>query len=105
MNITIIAVRAGINDTPDPQITVSGDTVTVAGQAFDFSEVTDTADAGEPFVGPVTRQGGVIHCAIRTTYTTETAEADQPSDPAHWQVDVASGSVPDLVVRRDAAAD
>lgn len=103
MHITIRAKRSRPGE-PETSISVSGDTVTVDGTAYDLSAVPEGGEAtpsGEhPFVGTITREAGVIRCTIRVAYDTATAENDQPTDPAHWQVDVTSGPVPDLIQRR-----
>lgn len=103
MHITVSPSRRDHAE-PETAISVSGDTVTVDGTAYDLSGVPDGAEAtpagAHPFVGTITREGGAIRCTIRVAYDPATAEADQPTDPAHWQVDVTSGPVPDLIQRR-----
>ena len=92
----ILSPTRGLPGQPETEITVSGDTITVDGVPYDLSAVPEGGEAipqGEdhPFVGKITRRGGVIACTIRVTLD-DTAAPDQPTDPDHWQID-ASGSV------------
>jgi len=67
MNITLTPQRS---DAPQPILLVTGDTLTINGEAFDFSQVNDgdtlPADAvGSDFVvGDVTRTAGVLTVPI-----------------------------------------
>jgi hypothetical protein len=96
MKISLSPVR-GLPGQPETEISVSGDTVTVDGTPYDLSAVPEGGEAlprghDHPFNGPITRQDGVIHCTLRVLLD-DSAEADQPADPAHWTVTVADGAV------------
>jgi len=96
MKITLSPVR-GLPGQPETEITVSGDTITVDGIDYDLSSVPEGGEAtpqGEdhPFIGKITREGGTVHCGVRVRYD-DTAKRNQPTDPAHWIVDVSSGPV------------
>ena len=53
-----------------------------------------------PFVGPITRTGGVIHLGLRLAYDTGTALPGQPTEPAHWSIPLTSGALPDPITRK-----
>lgn len=94
MNITLSPIR-GLQDCPMTTISVAGEVITIDGTDYDLSGV---AEGGEitfpdtPIIGPVTRTGGVIHCTVLAVLDQTTAN-NQPTDPAHWVVTGASGSV------------
>lgn len=100
---------AALPGQPTDTISVSGDVLTHNGVTFDLSPIEEGGVAnptGEhPFVGPITRQGGVIHVGVRYAYDTSTAEPNQPTDSAQWLVDITGGEVPDPVVRRPEPTD
>lgn len=94
MKITLSPQR-GLPGQPETALHVSGDTVTVDGAAHDFSAVPeggaqDAPDA--PFEGAITREGGMIHATVRVILGDDAASA-QPTDPAHWIVEVTDGPV------------
>ena len=103
MKITLHA-RAGLPGQPETTATVSGDTITVDGTPYDLSPVPEGGEAtpqgdDHPFIGKITRVDGVIHCGVRVRYD-DTAERNQPTDPAHWIVDVSSGPVEIPAIRK-----
>ncbi|ETW14250.1 hypothetical protein ATO8_00035 [Roseivivax marinus] len=95
---------AALPGQPDDAISVSGDVLTHNGRTFDLSPIEEGGEANptgpHPFVGPITRQGGVIHVGVRYAYDTATAEPNQPANPAYWVLEITEGDVADLVVRR-----
>ena len=95
MNLSFSPQR-GLLGQQETTIVVSGDTIIVDGTAFDLSAVPEggeaTPEGVHPFVGTITRQGGVIHATVRIRLD-GTAEREQPSDPAHWVILGAAGPV------------
>jgi hypothetical protein len=95
MHLMLSPMR-GLPGQKETAILVSGDTVTVDGVAFDLSPVPEGGLAepeGEhPFVGLITREGGVIHATVRVMLD-DSAAPHQPSDPAHWILEGAEGPV------------
>ena len=96
MHLTLSPMR-GLPGQPETEITVSGDTITVDGTPYDLSAVPEGGEAtpqgdDHPFTGKITRTNGIIHCAVRVSLGDD-ALPDQPTDPAHWIVDVSSGPV------------
>lgn len=91
--------RAGL---PEAQATVSGDTVTVDGIAYDLSAVPEggfaEADGDlHPFRGRIARSGGVLRYCLRWRFDAASAEPDQP-DALPTAV-LTAGPVPDPIVR------
>ena len=101
MNLTLSPQR-GLFGQLETTISVSGDTIIVDGTTFDLSAVPDggeaTPEGVHPFVGTITRQGGVIHATVRIRLD-GTAEREQPSDPAHWILEGAEGPVELPIIR------
>ena len=95
---------AGLPGTADDTVSVAGDVITVNGAAFDLSGVPEGGEAApvgdHPFIGSITRTGGVLHVGLRFTYRPETAVPDQSEDPSSWAVNLSSGSMPDPIARR-----
>lgn len=94
---------AALPGAPDDAVSVSGETITVNGTAYDLSSVPEGGEAeaqgDHPFAGPITRTGGVLTVPLVYRYSTATAEPNQPTDPAHWIVDITSGALPDKIAR------
>lgn len=95
-------LQAGLPGQAETQASVSGDILTVDGVAYDLGSVPDGGDATpagtHPFVGQISRAGGVIHAAVRWVYDTATAEPAQGATVP--SASVTSGTVPDPVQRR-----
>lgn len=93
MQITLTPLR-GFPGQPDTAIVVLGDTLIVDGSLYDLSQVPEAGEAdatGEhPFVGPIQRKSGVIHCTLRVVLGDD-AVPEQPGSP--WTVSVADGPV------------
>jgi len=95
MKLTLSPIR-GLPGLPGTVLSVSGDTLNVDGSAFDLSPVPEggqaTPEGDHPFIGPITRVDGEIACTVRVILGDDAA-LNQPRDPAHWIVAVASGAV------------
>jgi hypothetical protein len=107
MHEITFSLRAGLPGQPETQATVSGDTVTVDGIAYDLSAVSEggfaEADGDEhPFRGRIARSGGVLRYCLRWRFDAATAEADQPAMPP--AAALATGPVPDPIIRLEGAA-
>jgi len=103
MHLTISPVR-GLPGQPETRLRVQGDILTADGEDYDLSSVPEGGSAeaeGEdhPFVGPITRQRGVIHATVRVLLG-DTAAPAQPCDPAHWVVPEAEGEVDPPALRQ-----
>lgn len=86
----------------ETQISVSGNILTIDGQAIDFSPLGEgeQCDTELPLVGKARRVGGVIEVGIELKYSTETAEPIQSVNPADYIVEVATGPAPDVIRRK-----
>lgn len=86
----------------ETQISVSGNILTIDGQAIDFSPLGEgeQCETSLPLVGMARRIGGVIEVGVLLQYTTATAESIQSVNPADYIVEVTSGPVPDVIKRR-----
>lgn len=99
MHLTIIPIS--VAGRRSPSVVVSGDEIEIDGTSYDFSGVPEGGDAqpGHPFHGAVTRQGGVIHCAVIIRIGSDAA-LRQPDDPEHWVIASAAGNVDVPYIRR-----
>ena len=101
MHLTLSPMR-GLPGQKETAVAVAGDTITVDGVAYDLSPVPEGGEAepeGEqPFVGLITREGGVIHATVRVSLA-DTAAPHQPMDPAHWILEGAEGVVELPIIR------
>lgn len=86
----------------DTQISVSGNILTIDGQAIDFRPLGEgeQCDTDLPLVGKARRVGGVIEVGVLLKYSTQTAESIQSVNPADYIVEVATGPVPDVIRRK-----
>lgn len=105
MNITLSPMR-GLPGQAETLLSVAGDVLTVDNMAYDLSAVPEgglaTAEGNaHPFVGPITRTGGLIFCAVQVALD-DTADTDQPCDPLNWIVDCVAGSVTIPATRKPA---
>ena len=91
----ILSPQAGLPGQPETTIQVAGDVLTIDGLHYDLSPVPEGGE-GEwedgPFIGPIRRIGGVIHCKVCVTLGPDTAD-DQPPDWAHWTIPDAEGGI------------
>jgi hypothetical protein len=79
---------------PEMTIHVSGDVITIDGDAADCSDIPEGGegwtDFDTPFIGPIRRIDGVIHATL-VARLGDTAASDQPNSP--WVIPDADGSV------------
>ena len=83
----------GLPGQPETTLHVAGDIITVDDAPYDLSPVPEGGEAtaeDSPFVGKITRVGGVIHCTIKVRLG-DTAASDQPDSP--WVIEAADGDV------------
>ena len=92
MHLTL-SPQVGLPSQPETTIHVSGDIVTIDGSPYDLSPVPEGGEAtaeDSPFVGTITRVGGVIHATVLVRLG-DTAASDQPDSP--WVIEDAAGMV------------
>ena len=92
MKLTL-SPQVGLPSQPETTIDVSGDIITIDGTPYDLSPVPEGGEAtaeDSPFVGKITRVGGVIHCTVLARIG-DTAASDQPDSP--WIIENAEGDV------------
>jgi hypothetical protein len=83
MHITLFPVRMDTR----PTITRSGDTLTIDGEAFDFSAVPDGATLPKEainsdwFTGPVERIAGTLHLNLRLSHGANAPEETRFPEP------------------------
>ena len=67
MKLTLFP-QAGLPGQPETTIHVAGDTITIDGTPHDLSAVPEGGEGwpegDTPFIGPITRQGGVLRVQI-----------------------------------------
>lgn len=106
MNITFSPIH-GLQDWPMTIVSVAGEVITIDGVDYDTSVIPEGGEGileDSPFIGPVKRIDGVIHCKILLILGS-TAHPYQPTDPEHWIVDVSEdGPVTPPVVYKEGAA-
>jgi hypothetical protein len=99
----ILSPQRGLPGAPETTVAVAGDTLIVDGVAYDLSPVPEGGlaepEGKHPFVGAITRQGGVIRATVRVALG-DTAAAYQPADPAHWTIPQAEGAIEIPALRR-----
>lgn len=93
MHLTLSPIR-GLPGQTETALSVAGDVLTVDGIAYDLGAIPDggeaTPEGDHPFIGTITREGGVIHATVRVILG-DAAAPDQPDSP--WIVASASGAV------------
>lgn len=103
MQITCTCI-AGLPGQPETAASVSGDTITVNGVAYDLSAIPEGGfaepEGDHPFTGRITRIGGELHLSLRWIYDTGSAEPIQPA--AAPVLAVTEGAVPDPITRKPA---
>lgn len=92
--------RFGPGDSPRP--IVDGDKITIGSLIYDFSPLPDGAEieVGLPFMGPVIRINGVIHCVIDYEHCWDTSEDWQSESPADYIFNITSGQCPCPIKRK-----
>ncbi|MFN7003886.1 MAG: hypothetical protein ACK4NW_10720 [Roseinatronobacter sp.] len=95
MHLTLIPQHA-LPGQPETTVHVAGDIVAIDAVPHDFSAVPEGGEGwieGEsPFLGPVRRVAGVLHCRVLVALG-DTAADIQADDPAHWTLPEAEGFV------------
>ncbi|MCC5955670.1 MAG: hypothetical protein JJU07_06170 [Natronohydrobacter sp.] len=85
--------QQGLPGQPEMTIHVAGDILTIDGTAHDLSVVPEGGEGwpegDSPFLGPITRQGGVIHCTLVTRLGDDAA----PDQGGPWVIGDADGAV------------
>ena len=102
MKLTLSPI-VGLPGQPETTIHVAGDIVTIDGTPYDLSPVPEGGEAtaeGGPFVGKITRVGGVIHATLLARLG-DTAADDQPDSP--WIIESATGDVTIPAQRKEVA--
>lgn len=86
---------------PDTTLHVAGDVIIIDGTPYDLSAVPEGGEGwpedDTPFVGAITRQGGVVRATV-VVRLGDTAADDQPDSP--WSILSASGPVIIPAVRK-----
>jgi hypothetical protein len=94
ITLTLIPQHAADGD-GEMTIHVAGDVLTIDGVPYDLSPVPEGGEGWPdegPFIGPIRRIGGTLHATV-VARLDATAADDQPTDPAHWVIANASGTV------------
>jgi endonuclease YncB( thermonuclease family) len=106
MHLMLSPMR-GLPGQKETVVVVAGDTIIVNGVAFDLAPVPEGGlaepEGDHPFVGVITRQGGVIHATVRIRLD-EIAAPHQPVDVAHWTIPEAEGVIEMPALRRSPTA-
>jgi hypothetical protein len=101
MHLTMIPTR-GLPGQPETSLAVADDVIHVNGTAYDLSAVPEGGDGewpDSPLLGRIQRTDDVIHVTVRVQLD-DTAANDQPTDPEHWIVSDARGSIVIPAARR-----
>ena len=98
-----LSPQMGLPGQPEMTVHVAGDVITADGTPYDLSEIPEGGEGwpegDSPFIGPITRSGGVIHCTVLVRLG-DTAADDQPSGP--WVIEDALGDVSIPAARKPA---
>ena len=101
MKLTL-SPQAGLPGQPETTLHGAGDVLTIDGMPYDLSPVPEGGEGewpDSPITGEITRQGGTLHVTVRVVLGDD-AESNQPTDPAHWVIENASGDVVIPAVRK-----
>lgn len=92
MHLTLTP-QQGLPGQPEMTLHVAGEILTIDGTALDLSAVPEGGEGwpkdANPFVGPILRQGGVIHCTIIARLGDDAA----PDQGGPWVIGDADGAV------------
>ena len=97
MKITLSPIAAFHQDTPP---TVTGETITYRGEAYNLSQLPDGAEVetDSPFIGKIKRVNGQIELTLQYKYNMELAEDNQSTNWADYTFIVTDGQCPDPIV-------
>ncbi|WP_288739559.1 hypothetical protein [uncultured Rheinheimera sp.] len=99
MAIILSPIACGKDDEPP---LINDDVITYRGKHYDFTKLVDDAEIeiGEPFLEPVTRRNGEIHCKLQYMYNWDTSEDYQSMDWSDYTFPFVSGRCPCPIKRR-----
>jgi hypothetical protein len=87
MILTLIP-QLGADGDEETAVHVADDVITINGQAFDLSDIEAGRAAvfpGTRIIGEVQRESGILAVSVLVTLAPN-ADANQPTDPAHWTI-------------------
>jgi hypothetical protein len=99
MHLTL-SPTMGLPHQPETTLHVAGDILTIDGTEYDLSPVPEGGEGrvdDSPFLGPITRENGVLRCTVRVVLG-QTAADDQPPHP--WVIAKALGVVEIPAIRK-----
>ena len=91
MHLTLTP-QQGLPGQPEMTIHVAGDVITIDGTPYDLSPVPEGGEGWPdegPFIGPITRQGGVLH----VTLVARLGDSAAPEQGGPWVIEAAVGDV------------
>lgn len=102
MKIILSPIESTTADNPP---SVSGDVLTYRGDQYDLGLLPDggEVEADMPFIGSIKRVNGQVELTLQYQYSTENAEANQPTDLAAYTFIVENGQCPDPIVYKPAS--
>lgn len=86
----------------DTSIGANGDVLTIDGVDIDFAPLGEgeQCDTELPLIGKAKRVDGIVSVSVLYHYDTATAEANQSTNAADYIVELTSGDLADVIVRR-----
>ena len=95
----ILSPQSGSKDTA---ISVSGNVLTIDGNATDFAQLGEGEQCGTaaPLIGTARRVGGVVTVGVILQYDSATAEPMQSTDPTDYVIELTDGPAPDVIRRK-----
>lgn len=92
MHLTL-SPQFGLPGQPEMTLHVAGDQITIDGVTYDLSPVPEGGEglieSDSPFIGPVTRQGGVL----QVTLVARLGDRAAPDQAGPWVIETAAGDV------------
>ena len=99
MHITLSPIASDHNT----HVSVSNDALTIDNIEYDFCDILQdgqkTFDDMSPFIGPVKRVSGEIHCEVIYFYDNSQAASEQQANQDAYCFDVQNGQIPDPIIR------